>query len=251
MNVTVNSYTSKIDATVNTDNSIIDVVYLVQTNSITAQISVTQNVIDVVIQPNNVGLKGDKGDDGYTPIKGIDYFDGQDGYTPVKGVDYFDGEQGIQGEKGETGLKGDTGLTGAKGETGLTGPQGIQGENGIQGIQGERGLQGEQGLQGIQGIQGIQGLTGLQGPQGESGKGTIISETITFINESNYVEKIIANAEVLPTSTIFIQMNGSEEVAIQSIICGIVSQSEGGFTFFAGTPHGATGTYNLTIQILN
>ena len=26
---------------------------------------------------------------GYTPIKGIDYFDGKDGETPVKGVDYF------------------------------------------------------------------------------------------------------------------------------------------------------------------
>ena len=36
-----------------------------------------------------------KGDPGYTPVKGTDYFDGvdgvngKDGYTPVKGVDYF------------------------------------------------------------------------------------------------------------------------------------------------------------------
>ena len=44
------------------------------------------------------GLKGDpgeKGSDGYTPIKGVDYFDGaagqdgQDGSTPIKGTDYF------------------------------------------------------------------------------------------------------------------------------------------------------------------
>lgn len=34
------------------------------------------------------------GKDGYTPVKGIDYFDGKDGYTPVKGVDYFDGVDG-------------------------------------------------------------------------------------------------------------------------------------------------------------
>lgn len=56
-----------------------------------------------------------KGADGYTPIKGVDYFDGTngqdgkdgaDGYTPVKGVDYFDG------------AKGDTGATGATGATG-------------------------------------------------------------------------------------------------------------------------------------
>lgn len=43
------------------------------------------------------------GEDGYTPVKGVDYFDGvdgkdgipgADGYTPVKGVDYFDGQDG-------------------------------------------------------------------------------------------------------------------------------------------------------------
>ena len=41
------------------------------------------------------GLNGKDGKDGYTPVKGVDYFDGvdgkdgKDGYTPVKGVDYF------------------------------------------------------------------------------------------------------------------------------------------------------------------
>ena len=42
-----------------------------------------------------IGPPGPAGEDGYTPIKGIDYFDGttgpagEDGHTPVKGVDYF------------------------------------------------------------------------------------------------------------------------------------------------------------------
>lgn len=66
------------------------------------------------------GIQGEKGADGYTPIKGVDYFDGlqgekgekgdkgEDGYTPIKGIDYFDGEQGIQGLKGD---KGDAGTT--------------------------------------------------------------------------------------------------------------------------------------------
>lgn len=62
--------------------------------------------------------------DGYTPIKGIDYFDGlsvkgeqgiagkdgmngangingvngQNGYTPVKGIDYIDGQDGVDGK---------------------------------------------------------------------------------------------------------------------------------------------------------
>ena len=52
---------------------------------------------------------------------------GQDGYTPVKGVDYFDGEQGPKGDIGDTGLKGDQG---PKGE------QGVQGERGLQGLEG-------------------------------------------------------------------------------------------------------------------
>ncbi|AUG88481.1 virion structural protein [Vibrio phage Vp_R1] len=51
------------------------------------------------------------GADGYTPVKGVDYFDGQDGakgdkgddgYTPVKGVDYFDGETGPIGPEGKS-----------------------------------------------------------------------------------------------------------------------------------------------------
>lgn len=47
--------------------------------------------------PQN-GADGQNGKDGYTPVKGVDYFDGKDGqrgadgYTPVKGVDYFDGK---------------------------------------------------------------------------------------------------------------------------------------------------------------
>ncbi len=48
------------------------------------------NFIDVEV----IKLKGEKGDDGYTPVKGKDYDDGKDGYTPVKGKDYFDGKDG-------------------------------------------------------------------------------------------------------------------------------------------------------------
>lgn len=49
------------------------------------------------------------GKDGYTPVKGVDYFDGQDGkdgvdgkdgYTPQKGIDYFDGKDGKDGQNG-------------------------------------------------------------------------------------------------------------------------------------------------------
>lgn len=65
-------------------------------------------------------IKPKDGKDGYTPIKGKDYFDGKDGKdgksingkdgldgkTPIKGKDYFDGKDGknIKGDKGDDGL---------------------------------------------------------------------------------------------------------------------------------------------------
>lgn len=64
------------------------------------------------------GPAGKDGQDGYTPVKGVDYFDGQpgkdgsdgkdgaDGYTPVKGKDYFDGKDGQDGSPGKDGSNG-------------------------------------------------------------------------------------------------------------------------------------------------
>lgn len=43
----------------------------------------------------------EKGDDGYTPIKGVDYFDGKDAVSPVKGIDYDDGKDGYTPIKGK------------------------------------------------------------------------------------------------------------------------------------------------------
>lgn len=51
-------------------------------------------------------IQGPPGEDGYTPIKGVDYFDGKDGkdgkdgYTPQKGIDYVDGKDGYTPIKG-------------------------------------------------------------------------------------------------------------------------------------------------------
>ena len=142
------------------------------------------------------GVKGDKGDKGDTGEQGPQGPAGKDGYTPIKGVDYFDGEkgdigpqgpQGLQGEKGDkgnTGPKGDkgdpftyadftaeqlVGLKGEKGDTGEQGPQGVKGDKGDPGEQGPQGIQGEQGPQGVKGDKGDKGDTGEQGPQGEKG----------------------------------------------------------------------------------
>ena len=76
---------------------------------------------------------GEDGKDGYTPVKGIDYFDGQpgkdgadgkDGYTPVKGVDYFDG---IPGKDGIDGKDGSDGYTPVKGKDYFDGNNGQDG----------------------------------------------------------------------------------------------------------------------------
>ena len=62
---------------------------------------------------------GPQGEPGYTPVKGVDYFDGKDGqdgaqgpagYTPVKGVDYFDGVDGKDGKDGADGRTPEKGI---------------------------------------------------------------------------------------------------------------------------------------------
>lgn len=73
-----------------------------------------QTVEKVTILVDEIGIKGDNGNDGFTPIKGVDYFDGANGLngangtngvngtTPIKGIDYFDGVNGINGINGKT-----------------------------------------------------------------------------------------------------------------------------------------------------
>lgn len=68
--------------------------------------------------------EGKAGADGYTPVKGVDYFDGKDGQDGTNGRDGqqgLQGVQGLQGIQGTQGEKGDKGDTGAKGEAGESG----------------------------------------------------------------------------------------------------------------------------------
>ena len=73
------------------------------------------------------GPKGDKGDKGDTGGQGPA---GQDGYTPVKGVDYFDGEDGAQGPQGDQGIQGPKGDKGDKGDAGDPATNLVQSVNG-------------------------------------------------------------------------------------------------------------------------
>ena len=134
----------------------------------------------------NVGSEEDfllslEGQDGYTPQKGIDYFDGEKG---DKGDIGPEGPQGDKGDVGPQGPKGDKGDTGPQGKQGIQGPQGDKGDTGEQGIQGEKGDTGEQGPRGLQGpkgdpfvyddftptqLEGLKGPQGIQGPKGDKG----------------------------------------------------------------------------------
>lgn len=93
------------------------------------------------------GPAGADGTDGYTPIKGVDYFDGTpgtpgaDGYTPVKGVDYFDGADGADSVvPGPPGANGADGYTPVKGVDYFDGADGAPGaDSTVPGPQGPAG----------------------------------------------------------------------------------------------------------------
>lgn len=84
-------------------------------------------------------MVGPSGRDGYTPQKGVDYFDGAKGDKGDKGDKGEPGAQGSKGEKGETGAKGDKGDKGNKGDKGDTGEAGPRGPQGVAGPRGEDG----------------------------------------------------------------------------------------------------------------
>lgn len=72
-------------------------------------------------------MKGDKGD---KPIAGLDYpipKDGKDGYTPVKGKDYFTRTEVAQFKKEVTPVKGEDYLDGKDGADGIDGLNGKDG----------------------------------------------------------------------------------------------------------------------------
>lgn len=140
--------------------------------------------VDVV--PYSHTIKGEDGKDGYTPVKGIDYFDGKDGkdgvdgYTPIKGVDYRDGIDGKDGKDGYTPIKG------------VDYRDGIDGKNGADGINGKDGKDGTNGKDGISATHSWNGTTltitsasgtssaNLKGEKGDKGAdGTMSFEDLT------------------------------------------------------------------------
>ena len=86
-----------------------------------------------------IKIKGDRGEDGYTPIKGKDYYTPEEikeikkEVTPIKGKDYFDGKDGKNGRDGKNGKDGARGLRGLSGRDGKDGRNGKDGKDGKDG----------------------------------------------------------------------------------------------------------------------
>lgn len=151
------------------------------------------------------GEKGDKGDKGDTGNQGLQGLQGADGYTPKKGIDYFDGEPGPKGDKGDIGLTGEQGIQGIQGPKGNDGYTPIKGVDYFDGIDGEQGPKGDTGEKGDKGEQGNQGEKGDKGDAGSDANVTKDNVEIALgytplplsggiLND--YVEKLVIIGEI-------------------------------------------------------
>lgn len=128
---------------------------------------------EAVAAANEVTQRANSGEfngkDGYTPVKGVDYFDGKDGvdgkdgYTPVKGVDYFDGQNGVDGKDGHTPVKGVDYFDGVNGKDGYTPVKGVDY------FDGKDGTNGKDGYTPVKGVDYFDGQNGSDGVDGKDG----------------------------------------------------------------------------------
>lgn len=110
--------------------------------------------------PAPVNIKGKDGKDGYTPIKGVDYFDGKDGANGLNGKDGADGLNGKDGKDGISATHNWNGTILTISSASGTSSADLKGEQGLQGIQGPAGPQGEKGERGEPGAPGVSDLSG-------------------------------------------------------------------------------------------
>lgn len=143
---------------------------------------------------------GQDGQDGYTPVKGVDYFDGadgtdgKDGYTPKKGIDYFDGKDGQDGQDGYTPRKG---VDYFDGEPGEDGEDGFSPVVSISNITGGHRIT----IKDANGTKTVDIMDGSDGQDGKNGNGiksAVLNSdytlTLTFDNGTKYTTPSIRGA---------------------------------------------------------
>ena len=201
------------------------------------------------------GLQGEKGADGYTPVKGVDYFDGvdgTDGYTPVKGKDYFDGKDGytpvkgvdyFDGKDGEDGvsvtarvISGST-ISGAanvirfftaEGDTDLTVYNGEAGKDGKDGVNGKDGEDGKDGVDGYTPVKGVDYYT-------EAEKNELVQEIVSEASGRGVGEDVSGDEFVVNGATV-IANYGAERFNdyLNNVATGQNSHAEGYETTASG-----------------
>lgn len=154
------------------------------------------------------GPQGPKGEKGDTGTKGAD------GYTPIKGIDYFTEEDKAElvAELGDSGA-GNAGADGfspvakvTQTDTGavisITDKAGTTTATITNGKDGAKGDKGDAGVQGPQGEKGDTGAVGPQGPQGEKGDtgadGKTPEKGVDYFTESDKTEMVNAVIAALP-----------------------------------------------------
>jgi len=153
------------------------------------------------------GLQGEKGETGAQGPQGEQGPAGQDGYTPVKGVDYFDGKDGSQGEDGFSPTVSVSAIAGGH-QVSVTDASGTKAFNVMDGQQGPQGETGPEGPQGPQGEQGPQGIQGPEGPRGPAGSdATVTVDSAVTEGGTNPVNSAAVIAYAMPVTAIVFTEN--------------------------------------------
>ena len=161
------------------------------------------------------GIPGEPGKDGYTPQKGVDYFDGKDGADGVPGSDGITPHVGENGNWyiGEddtgipaTGPAGGQGLPGVPGEPGQPGKDGTSPTVSVSAIEGGyrititdvNGTKTVDVLNGSDGKDGSNGQNGSNGKDGNGIKSDVLNAdytlTLTFDDGASYTTPSIRGA---------------------------------------------------------
>lgn len=179
----------------------------------------------------------------WTDLVPLTEIQGTEGYTPIKGVDYFDGEKGDTGNQGSQGIQGEQGLQGTKGDKGDKGDPGEQGYQGLQGLQGEKGDQGNQGIQGIQGEQGTQGTAGAKGDKGDKGDTGDTGEAGSDANVTKENVEAVLTGEIISHS----HAGGSGGLGYTLQVQALTSSPGDGQTvYFGQLPKAPTTSANIS-----